>query len=381
VRDTAVASDIALRVADATADTIHVRELSQFTVDSALLALGGAKSKKEQALRVPAFSRAYRLFTHTISCFPLREYADGEGVVPRGFLENPSRRTTYPALMARTIGDLICHDRAYWLVTGVPDWDGYPVAAEWLPFEDVTVTQTSAGGFPSGAVWWNGTPYPISDPSTPRATPGSVIVFDGDGTGGWLTTGVTAIALAAALLSTVVNTAEVPSPAVILKNTGADLPAEQVDALLEAWETARAMRATAYLNSTIDASALSGYSPNDLQLVESRNAAATDIARNSNLDPIWVGAGVPGSSLTYGNRVDLRKDLVDLALFAPMSWVTSRLSAWDVTPRGHTVGFDTDAFLMANTKDLADIAATLVPIDVITPQEAATMLDFGGNRP
>jgi hypothetical protein len=372
-----VAPEIAPRASEA---TVHVRELSSFTVDSALLALTGGRSSLAAALRVPAFTRAFKLFTHTISCFPLREYVNGAGATDtRPFLVNPSRRTTYPAHMARIVGDLLAYDRAFLLITSV-QWDGYPLTAEWLPYHEVTVPSKVAG-IPQAGIQWNGETYLLSDPSTPRTSPGSVVVFDGDGLGGWLTTGVDAISLAASLLATVVNTADVPAPSVILKNSGADLTPAQVDSLLEAWEDARQNRTTAYLNATMTAESLSGYSPNDLQLVESRNAAATDLARNANLDPVWLGAGVPGSSLTYANRVDLRKDLVDLALAAPMSWVTSRLSCADLTPNGHTVGFDTDVFLRANTGDLAEIITKLHPIDVVTTDEARSLLDFGGNTP
>jgi hypothetical protein len=362
----AVAPEIAPRASEA---TVHVRELSSFTVDSILLAAAGGRVSRSTAMRVPAFTRAYKLFTHTISCFPLREYVAGAGVTPRPFLANPSGQTTYPALMARTIGDLILNDVSYWRITSRA-WDGFPASAEWLPVDELNIEDRGLTPFPNGGVSWRGQFIPRSQ----------LIRFDGDGTGGWLTTGVNAVNLAASLLATVVNTADVPAPSVILKNSGADLTPAQVDALLEAWEDARQNRTTAYLNATMTAESLSGYSPNDLQLVESRNAAATDLARNANLDPVWVGAGVPGSSLTYANRVDLRKDLVDLALGAPMSWVTSRLSAPDVTPRGHSVGFDTDAFLRANTKDLAEIVTTLGP-DIVPVDEARALLDFGGNLP
>jgi phage portal protein BeeE len=204
-----------------------------------------------------------------------------------------------------------------------------------------------------------------------------VIRFDGDGTGGWLTTGVDAINTAAALEASVLRSAEMPSPAVILKNTGADLSSTQVDALLDAWETARSNRSTAYLNSALETESLTGWSPNELQLTEARNAAAAMVARVANLDPIWCGAGVPGSSLTYGNRVDLRKDLVDLALRPVMAMISERLTATDVTPRGHEVEFDTDVFLRANTTDLATVIAQMHPLGVISTDEARVLLDIG----
>jgi hypothetical protein len=330
----------------------------------------GSKLGRATALRVPAVTRAYKLYTHTIACFPLREYVTGEQVVPRPFLSNPSAISTYTSMMARTVGDLILEDVAYWRVTA-RTWDGFPSSAEHMPTSQITSSPSNAAEAVSeyrlGTVIWNGVPIPDRD----------VIRFDGDGTGGWLVTGVDAINTAASLEASVLRSAEVPSPSVILKNTGADLPPDQVDALLDAWETARANRSTAYLNSALETDSLTGWSPNDLQLTEARNAAAAMIARVANLDPIWCGAGVPGSSLVYANRIDLRKDLVDLALRPVMAMIAERLSQTDITPRGHTVEFDTDVFLRANTTDLATVINQMHPLGVITTPEARALLDIG----
>jgi phage portal protein BeeE len=368
VRDTATVSASIPRIAETVADPVQVRDATSLLLN-AIAASYGSTVSRQTALRVPAVARAYKVFTHTISCFPLREYAAGEQIVPRAFLANPSQITTYSSLMARTVGDLILNDAAYWRVTS-RSWDGFPQTAEHMPYAQVSTSpQTTADAqseYKIGTVHWNGTPIPDRD----------VLRFDGDGTGGWLTVGVDAITTAASLEAAVLRTAEVPQPSIVLKNTGADLPADQVDALLDAWESARSNRTTAYLNSTLETHSLTGWSPNDLQLVEARNAASAMIARVANLDPIWCGAGVPGSSLVYQNRIDLRKDLVDLALRPVMSMVAQRLSMNDVTPRGHQVEFDTDVFLRANTTDLADVIAAMQPLGVITTDEARSLLDL-----
>jgi hypothetical protein len=368
VRDSAAVTDSLPRLADAAAESVHVRDASSLLLNAIAASYGG-KVGKSTAMRVPAFTRAFKLYTHTIACFPLREYVDGVRATPRSFLDNPSQITTRTSLMARTVGDLICHDTAYWRVTSRA-WDGYPQTAEHMPFDQVNTGPTNpaetVATVPLGTVYWNGVQVPDRD----------VIRFDGDGTGGWLTSGVDAITTAAALEAAVLRAAEVPQPSIILKNTGADLPPEQVDALLDAWEAARSARTSAYLNSTIETQSLTGWSPNDLQMTEARNAAAAMIARLANLDPIWCGAGVPGSSLVYANRVDLRKDLVDLALRPVMSMITDRLSAGDITPRGHTVAFDTDVFLRANTTDLATIIGQLLPLEVMSTDEARALLDL-----
>jgi len=350
------------------ADGPLVRDASGLLLD-AIRASYGQKVTRPVALRVPAFARAYKLYTGTISSFPLVDYGPAGERVDRPFLTNPSTLTTYTALMARTVGDLVAHDTAYWRVTS-RTWDGFPQSAELMPYEQVNSapvdTTDAMAVYEIGQITWNGVPIPDRD----------VIRFDGDGTGGWLATGVDAINTAAALEAAVLRSAEVPSPSFILKNSGADLPADQVDALLDAWESARSTRSTAYLNSTIEAEGLTGYSPNDLQLTEARNAAATMIGRLCNLDPIWVGAGVPGYSLTYTNRQDLYRQLVDLSLMPVMRAITDRLSGNDVTPRGHRVLFDTDTFLRASTTELTDLIARLVPLEVLSPEQAAELLDL-----
>jgi hypothetical protein len=206
----------------------------------------------------------------------------------------------------------------------------------------------------------------------------NVIRFDGDGLGGWLRNGSTAITAAASLEAAAMRYAEYPLPTIILQNTGADLPPEQVDALLDAWEEARVNRSTAYLNSTLQTHEM-GWSAADLQLVDSRNAAAIQIARLANLDPIWTGAGVPGSSLTYSNRVDLYRQLLDTALTPIMTAIAQRLTAEDVTPRGHTVKFDTSVFLKANPQDISTLITQQQPLGNLSTDEARALLDLPAN--
>ena len=368
VKDAAVISEAIGAGGGVVESAPQVRDASALLLD-AIRSSYGQTVQKSTALRVPAFARAYKLYTGTIACFALEDYDQNGNRTPRPFLANPSRITTYTSLIARTVGDLVCHDVAYWRVTA-RDWQGFPASAEHMPYDQVITSPNNphdaVAEVPLGTVHWNGISIPDAD----------VIRFDGDGTGGWLTTGVDAITTAAALEAAVLRSAEVPSPSFILKNTGADLAADQVDALLSAWENARAARSTAYLNSALEVGELKGWSPTELQLVEARNTAATAIARLTNLDPVWVGAGVPGSSLTYSNRQDLYRQLVDLSLQVVMRQITDRLSANDITPRGHTTRFDTDTFLRANTSELANLISQMVPLGVMSTTQAADLLDL-----
>lgn len=327
------------------------------------------RTSRLAALQVPAFVDALKTYSHTISGFGLRTYRGTEPVETQTVLVMPSTYLPYTSVMTRTIENLLLHDRAYWLVVA-RTWDGFPREIQVMDVEDVSdltahSTANQNSQFPPvDPFYYIGVAVPARD----------VIKFYGDGLGGWLTTGAAAINTAAALEAATLNYSEFPMPTVVLKNTGADLPAATVDLLLSAWEEARSNRATAYLNSAIEAKGM-GWSARDLALVEARNESAIGIARIANLDPVWVGASVSGSSLTYSNRVDLYRQLLDISLRPVMDMITHRLSMPDVTPRGHAVRFDTSGFLRGNASDLADLVQKLVPLGVLTPDEARLVID------
>ena len=345
----------------------QVREAASLL--QAIQAASASRVPKNVAMQVPAFVKALKTYAHLISALPLREYLREDVVTPRAFLRQPSKLTTYTAVMARTVSDLLLHDEAYWRVIE-RTWDGFPAAIDYMPWDQISTTPDPSdpmAEFPNdGTVYWNGVRIPNNQ----------VIRFDGDGMGGWLVTGAAAVNTAAALEAAALSAAQVPAPSIVLKNTGADLPAAQVDDLLEAWETARTSRSTAYLNSTLETHAIGGWSPSDLQLTDARNAAAIQIARMANLDPVWVGAGVSGSSLTYQNRIDLMRSWLDMSAGPVMRMISERLSMDDVTPRGHTVEFETDALLKANVPELANVINTLIPLGVMTTDEARRMIDL-----
>lgn len=361
---------IAASVAAHTAEDLapHVREASSLL--AAIIGNNGQALSRQTALQVPAVVKALKTYTAPISAFGLREYRDDLPIEARPFLGCPCATLPYSGVMTRTVTDLLLHDRAYWRVTG-RSWDGFPNQIEIMRVEDVNDLADGDSGIDPNA-------YPPSDPFYHlgnRVPLRDVIKFYGDGTGGWLKVGASAINTAAALEAAVLMYAQSPVAQVVLKNNGADLPAEQVDALLEAWESARAERSTAYLNSTIDAQAL-GINPSEMQLTQARNAAAIQVARIANVDPIWTGAGVPGSSLTYSNRIDLYRQLLDTALTPVMRQISERLSMNDVTPRGHSVRFDVTEFLRSNPAELANLIEKLVPMNIITEEEARVILDL-----
>ena len=359
------------RVAAQGGPSVHVREGAGTALLQMIQGAGSSfRTNRLTALQVPAFVDALKTYSHTIAGFGLRTYRNGEPIETASVLVMPSPYLPYTSVIARTVENLLLHDRAYWLVIS-RTWDGFPREIQVMDVDDVSDLTThstanqNAQFPPVDPFYYIGTAVPARD----------VIKFYGDGLGGWLTTGAAAINTAAALEAATLNYSEYPMPTVVLKNTGADLPATTVDALLAAWEEARSNRATAYLNSAIEAKGM-GWSARDLALVEARNESAIGIARIAHLDPVWVGASVSGSSLVYANRVDLYRQLLDISLRPVMDMITHRLSMPDVTPRGHAVRFDTSGFLRGNASDLADLVQKLVPLGVLTADEARTVIDL-----
>ena len=351
-------------------DPVLVREGAGTALLQMIQGAGASfRTSRLAALQVPAFVDALKTYSHTISGFGLRTYRGSEPIETPTVLVMPSSYLPYTSVMARTIENLLLNDRAYWLVVG-RTWDGYPREVQVMDVDDVSDLTTHSTANQNSQ-------FPPVDPFYyigQQVAARDVIKFYGDGLGGWLTTGAAAINTAAALEAATLNYSEYPMPTVVLKNTGADLPAATVDILLTAWEEARTNRATAYLNSAIEAKGM-GWSARDLALVEARNESAIGIARIANLDPVWVGASVSGSSLTYSNRVDLYRQLLDISLRPVMDMITHRLSMPDVTPRGQAVRFDTSGFLRGNASDLADLVQKLVPLGVLTAEEARLVID------
>lgn len=290
-----------------------------------------------------------------------------------GLLSQPEPDVPVWVTIQRTVEDLLHYARAYWEVRDVND-AGYPVRVRLLAAAHTSPSQTRADHVMYAGEMGRTRELPISQPWGPGTNIGSVIVFTGY-RNGVLTDGWETITNAIALEDAARRYADAPLPQVALKNEGADLPPSEVEALLTAWEDARNNRSTAYLNSVMSAETF-GWSAAELQLTDARNTMAVQIARLMNLDPMWIGASVPGSSLSYANRVDMRKDLIDLTLTDYMAPIEQRLSMRDVTPTltSNHVRFNTNEFLRSNLEARTQVVATLYPLGLLSDDEARDFL-------
>ncbi len=110
--------------------------------------------------------------------------------------------------------------------------------------------------------------YFVDGVRAPMSGIGSLITFQGL-TQGVLQTAGRTIQSALDLEKAAAVAAQTPMATGFLKNTGADMPESQVQALLAAWKSARQNKATAYLTSTLSYETV-GYSPKDMMYSEAQ---------------------------------------------------------------------------------------------------------------
>jgi hypothetical protein len=136
-----------------------------------------------------------------------------------------------------------------------------------------------------------------------------LVVFDFAGMGGLRRFGAPLLETFATLMCAAAKYADEPVPSLILKNTGADIADDAIDTILARWESGRAAGRTGFLNAYMDA-ITPGYNARDLQLVEVMDQVTKDIARLFGLPGSALGVD-EGSSMTYANVTDRRRDLLE----------------------------------------------------------------------
>jgi hypothetical protein len=267
--------------------------------------------------------------------------------------------------MRSTVEDLIDYGRAWWLVVERDD-TGHPRHVEHLDAHRVTVDElgrveldagTDARRFPRGR---------------------DLIRFDHDRDGA-LSNGARILSTALALERAARLYASNPAPRTVLRGSGpVHLTDSEASALLDAYERTVKSRGAAYLDS-VEVDQV-GWSSSELQLVEARRHTSAQIASLLNLDVTWLGASEPGSALTYTNRTDLYRGLVDLTLRSYLDTIEQRLTLDDVTERGRVVRWNLDGFLRGNTAERTDVVTKLYAAELVDRDEARAMLDLSPDR-
>jgi HK97 family phage portal protein len=321
---------------------------------------------RHDAMSVPAVARARNLIASTIASMPLEQFVtdietrERREVPPYPWVDQPQVDIPRMTTLAYTVDSLFFYGRAYWLVTEVYAEDGRPRRFRWVDPLDVTFDTDLNTGLV--------TRYYVRLNPVPLSGVGSLVVFTGFDEGLLVRAGTT-IRTCVELERAALDFARNPAPSITLKNTGVDLPADQVQSLLDRWRASRQASggAVAYLSAALEMDSV-GFSPKDLAMVEAREFQVAEIARATGLPGVLLGASMPG--MTYQNVQSERRGLVDLALMPYMSAIEERLSMDDVTPRGTSLMFRPNDFLRATPIEEAQLLSVLLDREVITSDEA-----------
>jgi len=326
---------------------------------------------RNYAMQVPAVSRCRNLIAGVVSYLPLKLYKKSSGEVLGSplWLEQPDYRQPRSVTLSWTVDSLLFYGVAYWRVTSQYADDGRPSGFEWVANNRVTFTTNKFGTEVSQ--------YYVDGVEVAASGIGSLVTFQGL-TQGVLQTAARTIQSALDLEKAAAVSAQTPMPSGYIKNTGADLPEQQVSGLLAQWKQSRLNRSTAYLTSTLSYET-TGFSPKEMAYVESIQYSATQIARAMNVPAYYISADM-NNSMTYQNIIDGRKEFVAYSLQPFICAIEDRLSMDDITPRGHVVKFAIEeSFLRADTMKRLEAIEKMLQLGLIDVEDAKEMENMTPN--
>jgi HK97 family phage portal protein len=322
---------------------------------------------RNDAMQVPAVSRARNIIAGTIAELGLESYNEitGAKIQGRSLLRQPDPALPRIVTMCWTVEDLLFKGHAFWLVLAVDPEDSRPSEVRRIDPTRVTFTTDLQTDEILNGFYLDGNLCP------PNGV-GSLIMFSGIDEG-LLNRGGRTIRTALELEMAVSRMAAEPNPTMVIKNTGVDLPPEQVSSLLSQWKLARSQRATAYLSGPLDVTTF-GYDAQQMELSASRLNTAAEIARLCNI-PAWY-LNAESASATYSNVSAERRSLVDFSLKPYMACISERLSMNDLTPRGQIVKFDLDDYLRGNPLEQIEVLEKMLAAGIINVDEAREEMDL-----
>ena len=323
------------------------------------------------AQQVPAYRRARVLMTGQLGQLPTRQLRTRTGeVLPTiPFLRNPDPSRVASAFWGDVIGDLCDHGVAYALnpLWGSPSGWRFSDSGtakhklvKYLPVDDVldvtAETYRVRYGKPGAADYRE------------EIVPARAVIGFESSAGQWLKHGARALVTGRLLEEAVRLYASNPSPSTLLRNTGPRKTPEQVEQLLEALQSSRRTRSTAYLGRDLELESF-GFDANSIALSESRSSNVLEIARLTGVPSIYLSQGPSEASMTYSNQTQARLDLHS-AITPFATAIAERLSFDDVTGEGVRVEYDFSEWLRVDPQMRADLYTKLVPLGVLTVDEA-----------
>lgn len=321
---------------------------------------------RRAAMTVPAVARARTIIAGTVASLELYTYSEAtEAQIPnRPVIKQPDPGLARSTTVVWTIDDLIFYGVAYWQILAVSPDDGRVTQARRIDPIRISTRTDSTGQLILA--------YTLDAQDLPMRGVGSLITFWGPDEG-VLTRGSRTINAAIELEAAALRMAQEPVPQMVIRNEGMNLPADQKEALLTAFKSARRTRSTAYVEGPINLDVV-GLDSAQMQLTEARAYTASEIARVMNIPAWYINA--ESATSTYSNVSAERRSLIDFSLRPYLDSFESRLSMDDITPRGQYVEVHLDDFLRGNPTERVDIVIKLLTAGIINIDEARAMEDL-----
>jgi HK97 family phage portal protein len=316
---------------------------------------------RREALSVPACSRGRNVIVGTAASLELhvkRKFDDSRVEPTPTIISQPDKNMPTAVVYGMTAENLLFHGVAYWQIKEIDPATGRPSQIRWIDAPRVSQVLDSTGEIVIG--------YQLEAQRLPDNGIGSLIQFTGIDPDGILNRGGRTLRTAAALERAVFNYAETPTPSVVLK-ANVPMDSNKATAILTAWKQARQTKGTAFLSDNVDMQSV-GFNAADLQLTEAREYLAKEIARLMNIPAYYLDAAT--NSMTYSNVTAERRALLDFSLRPLLTAIEQRLSMDDVTVSTQYVEYDLDDFLRGNPLERADVYQKLIPLGVLTVEEA-----------
>ncbi len=334
------------------------------SLDEALAEAPQRRVSRSTAISVPAIKRARDIVCAGLGSLPLRLYDPAGAVVPWALLDQPE--TSVASVITWTnVADDMFFDGAAWLAVRAYGVHGRPAEVLRLDPDSVsvpqhTITVQTHTGSGTAQVY---APDPllirIDSPIDPIRVAGARAIrtlyrleraaldaSDGVPPQDWFT-----------------PTSDGDNP---FAGEDEDEEARLIQEFLDDWTKARGVRRTGWVPTGVDYHS-NQINPRDLQLVEGREMAITEIARLTGVDP--EDLAVHTTSRDYFNGQDRRRDRLDFTLGPFARALEGRLSMDDVTPPGYTVRVDPQGFLATDDKTAAETDEILLRADIETLPE------------
>jgi len=316
---------------------------------------------RREALSVPACARGRNIIVGTAASLELhvkRKFDETRVEPTPTIISQPDKNMPTAVVYGMTAENLLFHGVAYWQIKEIDPATGRPSQIRWIDAPRVSQVLDSTGEIVIG--------YQLEAQRLPDNGIGSLIQFTGIDPDGVLNRGGRTLRTAAALERAVFNYADSPTPSVVLK-ANVPMDSNKATAILNAWKQARQTKGTAFLSDNVDMESV-GFNAADLQLTEAREYLAKEIARLMNIPAYYLDAST--NTMTYSNVTAERRALLDFSLRPLLTAIEQRLSMDDITVSTQYVEYDLDDFLRGNPLERADVYSKLIPLGVLTVEEA-----------